>query len=161
MAKKLNYESSYSLELVQNIVNEVPVVLKVRSGIWAEIPILEAFLIISSLISLIVGEIYIFCSQSFRGTFLGLITADARGYLILATTVVALASIICIIAHYANKIAFRLEEKRLYNLAQQRQQAIINKIGTTPTNAKEQEEYLYGLNILLQQAIKKLKEDLD
>ena len=43
MAKKLNYESSYSLELVQNIVNEVPVVLKVRSGIWAEIPILEAF----------------------------------------------------------------------------------------------------------------------
>lgn len=174
MEKKSNYESSYSLELVQNIIHEVSAVLKVRSGLLKEFPTPEAFLIISCLL---VGGILIFCSQYCRGTVIGLITAcntavftlvgvsvsggKAMGIIILATSIVALVGVLSFIVYKVNNIILRLEKRRLYNLAQQRQQAIINELGTTPTNANEREEYLNGLYILLQQSIKKLKEDLD
>ena len=83
------------------------------------------------------------------------------GIIILVTSIVALVGILSFIVYNVNDIILWLEKRRLYNLAQQRQQAIINELGATPTNANERIEYLNGLDILLLQSIKKLKEDLD
>lgn len=61
--------------------------------------------------------------------------------------------------HRENKL--KEERQRLYNLVLQRHQAIIEALKEEAKLSKERAEYLRSLNILLQQAIKELKEDLD
>ena len=53
------------------------------------------------------------------------------------------------------------EKERLYNLALQKHQAMINELKEQQVASKERIEYLESINVLLQESIVKLREDLD
>ena len=58
-------------------------------------------------------------------------------------------------------LKLREEKERLYNLAIQKQQAIIDELRVEIDSSKKRIEYLESINGLLQDAIDKLKEDLN
>jgi len=58
-------------------------------------------------------------------------------------------------------LKLREEKERLYNLAIQKQQAIIDELRVEIDSSEKRIEYLESINGLLQDAIDKLKEDLN
>ena len=85
----------------------------------------------------------------------------AAGVAVLAAPAVILAGTGYAIIHGRREKKIKEERERLYNLALRKHQAIINELKDSAKLSKERAEYLQSLNILLRQAIKELKEDLD
>ncbi|MBP3883749.1 MAG: hypothetical protein J6D54_02260, partial [Olsenella sp.] len=82
------------------------------------------------------------------------------GVFVLAAPVAALAAGgVGVASHLKNK-QLRQEKQRLYKVALQKHQAIIQALKEEADADKERIDYLQGLNILLERAIKDLQQDL-
>lgn len=82
------------------------------------------------------------------------------GVFVLAAPVAALAGVgVGVAAHLKNK-QLKQEKERLYQVALQKHQAIIEALEEESNANKERLEYLQSLNILLTQAVKDLRHDL-
>ena len=84
----------------------------------------------------------------------------AAGVAVLAAPAVVLGGIGYAIVRNNRENKLKDERQRLYNLALQKHQAIIYALKDSAKLSKERADYLQSLNILLQKAIKELKEDL-
>lgn len=173
MAKKKNFKSLDSLKSVENVINEANEALKDNKRTIATSSIPEA---LAGAIGIGAGGAISFAALYYGGTVVGLSAAGitsglaaagslvgggmAAGVGVLAAPVVILGGIGYIVARNRKEKKLRQEKERLYNIALRKHQAIINELKRTSQTAKERMEYLKGINILLQQAIKELKEDL-
>ncbi len=173
MAKKQNFKSLDSLKTVENVINEASAALKDKSRTIAKSAIPEA---LAGAVGLGAGGAIGFAALYYGGAVAGLSAAGitsglaaagalvgggmAAGVAVLAAPAVVLGGAGYIVARNRKDKKLKQEKERLYNLALQKHQAIINELQRTAADANERIEYLKGLNILLQQAIKELKEDL-
>lgn len=84
----------------------------------------------------------------------------ATGVLVLAAPVAILAGVGVGTAAAMKRKQLKQEKERLYKEAVKKQNAIIKSLEKEANESKERIEYLEGLNILLQTAIRDLKSDL-
>lgn len=84
----------------------------------------------------------------------------AAGVAVLAAPTFVLGGIGYVIARNKRENKLKEERQRLYNLALQKHQAIINALKESARISKERADYLQSLNILLRQAIVELRADL-
>ncbi|MDM8128463.1 hypothetical protein QUV80_08260 [Paraclostridium benzoelyticum] len=84
----------------------------------------------------------------------------AAGVLVLAAPVAILAGVGVGTAAAMKRKQLKQEKERLYKEAVKKQNAIIKSLEKEANESKERIEYLEGLNILLQTAIRDLKSDL-
>lgn len=84
----------------------------------------------------------------------------AAGVLVLAAPAALLGMVGYACVRNSREKQLKEERQRLYNLALQKHQAIINELRNSARMSKERADYLQSLNIILQKAIKELKEDL-
>ncbi|MCU9807463.1 hypothetical protein LEQ06_04260 [Paraclostridium sp. AKS46] len=84
----------------------------------------------------------------------------AAGVLVLAAPVAVLAGVGVGTAAAMKRKQLKQEKERLYKEAVKKQNAIIKSLEKEANESKERIEYLEGLNILLQTAIRDLKSDL-
>ena len=82
------------------------------------------------------------------------------GVFVMAAPVVVLAGGGILLASNLKNKQLKQEKERLYKEALQKHEAIIQALKTEADADKERLDYLQGLNILLTQAIKDLKNDL-
>lgn len=83
------------------------------------------------------------------------------GMFVLAAPVAVLAGAGVGVASYLKNKRFHQEKERLYKEALVKHEAIIKALKDEADADKERLDYLQSLNILLTQAIKDLKKDLD
>lgn len=83
------------------------------------------------------------------------------GVFVLAAPIVILGGVGYGVIHAKREEKLKLARQNLYNLALQKQQAIINALKQEANASKERIEYLTSLNILLQKAIEDLKSDIN
>lgn len=173
MAKNLNFKSLDSLKSVENVINEASAALKDKSRTIAKSAIPEALV---GAVGLGAGGAVGFAALYYGGTVVGMSAAGitsglaaagalvgggmAAGVAVLAAPAVVLGGAGYIIARNHKEKKLKQEKERLYNVALQKQQAIIDELKHTASDANERIEYLTGLNLLLRKAIKELKEDL-
>ncbi len=173
MGKKKNFKSLDSLKSVENVINEASEALKDKSRTIAKSAIPEA---LAGAVGIGAGGVISFAALYYGGTVTGVSAAGitsglaAAGTLVnggmlagvgvLAAPAIVLGGAGYIVARNIKEKKLKQEKERLYNLALQKQQAVINELKNTAAEANERMEYLKRLNILLQQAIKELKEDL-
>lgn len=173
MSKKENFKSFDSLKSVENIINEAAAALKEKGRTITTSSIRE---VLAGLAGLGTGSGISFAALYWGGSVAGLSAAGitsglaaagaivgggmAAGIGVLAAPIVVLGTGAYLVAHHIQEKKLKQEKERLYNLALQKHQAIINELKKTAANANERIEYLKRINILLQQAIKELKEDL-
>lgn len=173
MAKNHNFKSLDSLNLVVNVINEASEAVKDKKRTIAKSAISDA---LAGAVGLGAGGAVGFAALYYGGTVVGMSAAGitsglaaagalvgggmAAGVAVLAAPAVVLGGTGYIIARNLKEIKLKQEKERLYNLSLQKQQAIINELKQTASDANERIEYLTGLNVLLRQAIKELKEDL-
>ena len=173
MKKESNFKSLDSWKSVENVINEASLALQDTTRTIAKSAISEA---IAGAVGLGAGGAIGFAGLYFGGSVAGLSAAGitsglaaagalvgggmAAGIAVLAAPAAILGGGAYIVARNIREKKLKQEKERLYNLARQKQQAIIKELRRTAADAKERMEYLNGLNILLQQAIKELKEDL-
>ena len=173
MAKDQNYKSLDSLQLVENVINEASSALKEKSRTIAQSAIPEA---LAGAVGVGTGGAIGLTGLYYGGSVVGLsasgITSGlaaagslvgagmAAGVAVLAAPAIVLGGAGYIVARNRKEKKLKQEKERLYNLALQKQQAIINELKHTTSDAKERIEYLNDLNVLLRQAIKQLQEDL-
>jgi flagellar biosynthesis regulator FlaF len=82
------------------------------------------------------------------------------GVFVLAAPVAALAAVgVGTASHLKNK-QLRQEKERLYKAALEKHQAIIQALKDETDASKERIEYLQSLNILLERAVRDLRQDL-
>lgn len=173
MAKNLNFKSLDSLKSVENVINDASAALKDKSRTIAKSAIPEALV---GAVGLGAGGAVGFAALYYGGTVVGMSAAGitsglaaagalvgggmAAGVAVLAAPAVVLGGAGYIIARNHKEKKLKQEKERLYNVALQKQQAIIDELKHTASDANERIEYLTGLNLLLRKAIKELKEDL-
>lgn len=170
--KKKNFESFDSLKNVEKVINETEEALKDSTRTIAQSAIPEALAGAGgALAGGAVGFAALFyggvTGLSAAGITSGLAAAGglvgggmAAGVFVLAAPVAVLGvgAYALVHRHQTNKL--NQERQRLYNIALQKHQAIINELNKDVNATKERADYLQRLNILLTQAIKELKEDL-
>ncbi len=172
--KKKNFESLDSLKNVERVINEVDEAQKDknRTGVQSAIP--EA---LAGAGGAAVGGAASFAALFFGGSVTGLSAAGITSGLAAAGAIIGggmvagvfvLAAPVAVLGvggyaivrkHNENKLA--QERQRLYNLALQKHQAIIEELKKDVNITKDRADYLNRLNILLTQAIKELKSDLE
>lgn len=172
MKKQLNFKSLDSLKTVENVINEASEATKDKTRTIVKSAIPEA---LSGALGLGVGSGAGFAALYFGGTVglsaagitSGLAAAGAlvgggmtAGIAVLAAPAIVLGGVGYVATRNIKEKKLKQEKERLYNLALQKQQSIINELKQTADNAKERIEYLTGLNILLQKAIVELQEDM-
>ena len=82
------------------------------------------------------------------------------GVFVLAAPVAALAAVgVGTASHLKNK-QLKQEKERLYKAALEKHQAIIQALKDEVDASKERMEYLQSLNVLLERAVKDLRQDL-
>lgn len=172
MSKK-NFKSLDSLKTVENVINEASEAIKdpTRTIVKSSIPD-----VLGGALGATIGGGIGFAGlyglgvtgMSAAGLTSGLAAAGglvgggmAAGVAVLAAPAVILAGTGYAIIHGRREKKIKKERERLYNLALRKHQAIINELKDSAKLSKERAEYLQSLNILLRQAIKELKEDLD
>ncbi|HEL2004942.1 TPA: ADP-ribosylglycohydrolase family protein [Streptococcus suis] len=171
-AKKMHFDSMESLQSVVHIVNEADLSILDPNRIIADSPLkdvlamglgagLGGVLSYSALYGL--GTV----GLSAAGITSGLAAAGAlvgggmvAGLFVLAAPVAILAGGGLAIANILSQQHLQQEKKRLYKVALQKHQAIIEALKSENQENKERIDYLTSLNILLQKAIEELKEDI-
>ncbi|HEM6309882.1 TPA: ADP-ribosylglycohydrolase family protein [Streptococcus suis] len=171
-AKKMHFDSMESLQSVVHIVNEADLSILDPNRIIADSPLKDVLAMglgagLGGVVSY--GALYGLgtVGLSAAGITSGLAAAGAlvgggmvAGLFVLAAPVAILAGGGLAIANILNQQHLQQEKKRLYKVALQKHQAIIEALKTENQENKERIDYLTSLNILLQKAIKELKEDL-
>ncbi|MCQ8261037.1 ADP-ribosylglycohydrolase family protein [Streptococcus suis] len=171
-AKKMHFDSMESLQSVVHIVNEANLSILNPNRIIADSPLKDVLAMglgagLGGVVSY--GALYALgtAGLSAAGITSGLAAAGAligggmvAGFFVLAAPVAILAGGGLAIANILNQQHLQQEKKRLYKVALQKHQAIIEALKTENQENKERIDYLTSLNILLQKAIKELKEDL-
>jgi hypothetical protein len=139
---KVNFNSIKSLNRVGNLVEAADQALKDKT------------IVSSSTVSGLLNAFTFGSLATVAATFATTVAAPV------AVPVIVLDGLI--VATTATKRASKLreEKERLYNLAIQKHQAIINELSKEVAYSKERIQYLESINILLQKAVIKLQEDL-
>lgn len=171
MAKK-NFESLDSLKNVEKVINEASEALKDPSRIIVKSAIPD---VLGGALGAGAGGAVGFAGLYFAGqtglaasgitSALAAAGALVGGGMVAGIGVLAAPAVILSGAGYAvvRNIRGRKvqeERERLYNLALQKHQSIINALQESARLSKERADYLQSLNILLQRAINDLKADL-
>nr|WP_105144696.1 ADP-ribosylglycohydrolase family protein [Streptococcus suis] len=170
--QKMHYDSMESLQEVVHIVNEAGLSTLYPNRVMADSPLKDVLAMglgagLGGAVSY--GALYALgtAGLSAAGITSGLAAAGAligggmvAGFFVLAAPVAILAGGGLAIANILNQQHLQQEKKRLYKVALQKHQAIIEALKTENQENKERIDYLTSLNILLQKAIKELKEDL-
>ena len=171
MSKK-NYKNLESLKEVREVIDEASIALKDKSRTIAKSAMSD---VLAGALGAGAGGAASFAALFYGGTVglsaagitSGLATAGSivgggmvAGIFVLAAPIVALSGLaVGVNAAYKNK-KLNEEKERLYNLALQKHQAIINELNNKVGKSKDRIQYLEAINILLQKAIHDLKEDL-
>lgn len=173
MSNNENFKNLETLVPVQNVINEAEEALKDPNRTIVESSIPDA---LGAAGGALLGEAVSFVALYFGGT-VGLSAAGITSGLAAAGAVVgsgmaagvfvlAAPAVILGVGGYAiikkrrsNKL--KQEKDRLYNIALQKHQAIINELKNKAQLSKERTDYLERLNILLRKAIDDLKTDLN
>ncbi|HEP1837068.1 TPA: ADP-ribosylglycohydrolase family protein [Streptococcus suis] len=170
--KKMHFDSMESLEGVVHIVNEAGLSTLDPNRVMDDSPLKEVLAMglgagLGGAVSY--GALYALgtAGLSAAGITSGLAAAGAligggmvAGFFVLAAPVAILAGGGLAIANILSQQHLQQEKKRLYKVALQKHQAIIEALKSENQENKERIDYLTSLNILLQKAIKELKEDL-
>lgn len=172
--KKKNFESLDSLKNVERVINEVDEAQKDKNRTIAQSAIPEA---LAGAGGGVIGGAASFAALFFGGSITGLSAAGitsglaaagaligggmAAGVFVLAAPVAALGVGGYAIARNLNEKKLAQERQRLYNLALQKHQYIIKRLKDEVNITKDRSDYLNRLNILLTQAIKELRSDLE
>ena len=170
--KEMVFQSVDSLQQVVNVINEAAAATNDKSRTIRESAIPE---VLSGALGAGIGGVGSFAALyglgtvglSAAGITSGLAAAGSivgggmvAGVFVLAAPAVILAAGgVGVAAHLKNK-QLRQEKERLYKEALVKHQAIIDALKEEADATKERVDYLQSLNILLQQAIKDLREDL-
>jgi hypothetical protein len=179
MSKKdMNYKSLDSLKPIESVINEAAEAIKDPSRTIVESAIPE---VLAGVAGAAIGGAASFTalwalgtsaatmfSLSGAGIMGGMAAAGGivgggavAGVFVLAAPVAILAGAgVGIAAHVKNK-KLSQEKERLYKEALKKHDAIINELNDKDKLSNERIEYLNSLNILLRQAIKELKSDLE
>nr|WP_244228038.1 ADP-ribosylglycohydrolase family protein [Streptococcus suis] len=170
--KKMHFDSMDSLQGVVHIVNEAGLSTLDPNRVMADSPLKDVLAMglgagLGGVVSY--GALYALgtAGLSAAGITSGLAAAGAligggmvAGFFVLAAPVAILAGGGLAIANILNQQHLQQEKKRLYKVALQKHQAIIEALKTENQENKERIDYLTSLNILLQKVIEELKEDL-
>ncbi|HFI0567275.1 TPA: ADP-ribosylglycohydrolase family protein [Streptococcus suis] len=170
--KKMHFNSMDSLQGVVHIVNEAGLSTLDPNRVMADSPLKDVLAMglgagLGGAVSY--GALYALgtAGLSAAGITSGLAAAGAligggmvAGFFVLAAPVAILAGGGLAIANILNQQHLQQEKKRLYKVALQKHQAIIEALKTENQENKERIDYLTSLNILLQKVIEELKEDL-
>lgn len=170
--KQMNFPSVDSLQQVVNVVNDASAALNDKKRTIHESAILE---VVVGAIGAAGGGALSFAALYGAGT-VGLSAAGitsglaaaggligggmVAGVFVLAAPVAVLAAGGVGVASYHKNKQLRQEKERLYMVALEKHEAIIKALKQEANASKERIEYLQGLNVLLQQAIKELASDL-
>ncbi|HEM4765467.1 TPA: ADP-ribosylglycohydrolase family protein [Streptococcus suis] len=171
-AKKMHFDSMESLQSVVHIVNEADLSILDPNRIIADSPLKDVLAMgLGAGLGGIVSYSALYglgtVGLSAAGITSGLATAGAlvgggmvAGLFVLAAPVAILAGGGLAIVNILNQQHLQQEKKRLYKVALQKHQAIIEALKSENQENKERIDYLISLNILLQKAIEELKEDI-
>ena len=170
--KDMIFKSGDSLQQVVNVVNEAGAALNDKKRTISEGSIPE---VLAGALGAGVGGIGSFAALYGLGTVglsaAGITSALATaggvvgggmvaGVFVLAAPVAILAGVgVGTASHLKNK-QLRQEKERLYKAALEKHQAIIRALKDETDASKERIEYLQSLNILLERAVKDLRQDL-
>lgn len=173
MSNIKNFKSLDALQLVVNIVNEASEALKDKNRTISSSAIPD---ILAGALGAGIGGVASFAALyglgvvglSAAGVTSGLAAAGAIigggmvvGVFVLAAPVVALAASGVGIASAIRRKQLRQEKERLLKVAIEKHHAIVEALKNEVDVTKERADYLNSLNILLQQAVRDLKADLD
>ena len=170
--KDMNFQSVESMQSVVNVVNEAAAALNDKRRTIRESAIPE---VLAGALGAGIGGVGSFAALyglgvvglSAAGITSSLATAGtivgggmAAGVFVLAAPVAILADTSVGVASHLKNKQLRREKERLYKEALKKHDAIIKAIKADADADKERLDYLQKLNILLQQAIKDLRQDL-
>lgn len=173
MGKKDNFKNLESLESVQKVVDEASNAMNQPSRTVKTSSIPDALgsaggAVVGatgSLAALYYGGV---TGLSAVGITSGLATAGSivgggmvAGVGVLAAPVLVLGVGGYAIVHSHREKKLKEEKQRLYNIALQKQQAIINMLNDRANLSQERIEYLTSLNVLLRRAIDDLRDDIN
>lgn len=168
----MNYKSMESLQPLINVVNEAGAAVQDKSRTIINSPLGD---IVSGALGAGIGGAASFAALyglgtvglSAAGITSGLAAAGgivgggmAAGIFVLAAPVALLAGGGVALNVHRKKKKLKQEKERLYHEALRKHNAIIKALKEEVNATKERSDYLNGLNMLLQQAIKELKADL-
>lgn len=170
--KDMNFQSVESMQSVVNVVNEAAAALNdkrrtiresaipevLAGALGAEIGGVGSFAALYGLGVVGLSAAGITSSLATAGTIVG--GGMAAGVFVLAAPVAILAATSVGVASHLKNKQLRREKERLYKEALKKHDAIIKAIKADADADKERLDYLQKLNILLQQAIKDLRQDL-
>ena len=152
--KTMNFQTLESMQPVVNVVNEAAAALNDKTRTIKESTIPE---VLAGALGAGAGG-----AVSFAALYgLGVVGLSAAGITSGLAPVAGLAAIGAIIASRRKNEKLRQEKERLYKEALKKHEGIIRAMKSEANADKERMEYLNSLNILLQQAIKDLKKDLE
>lgn len=166
--KDMIFQSGDSLQQVVNIVNEAGATLNDKGRTIRESSIPE---VLAGALGAGIGGVGSFAALYGLGTVglsaAGLAAAGGivcggmvAGVFVLAAPVAALAAVgVGTASHLKNK-QLKQEKERLYKAALEKHQAIIQALKDEVDASKERMEYLQSLNVLLERAVKDLRQDL-
>lgn len=171
--KTMNFQTLESMQSVVNVVDEAATALNDKTRTIKESTIPE---VLAGALGAGAGGAVSFAALyglgtvglSAAGITSGLAAAGAlvgggmvAGIFVLAAPVAGFAAIGAIIASRRKNENLRQEKECLYKEALKKHEGIIRAMKSEANADKERMEYLNSLNILLQQAIKDLKKDLE
>lgn len=169
----MKFQNQEALQQVQRVIDDADAALKDKSRRIKDSPIGEA---VAGAAGVGAGAVIGFAGLYFGGSVVGLSAAGitsglaaaggivgggmAVGVAVLAAPAVALGvGAVGITSHIKNK-KLRESKELLYKNALSKQTAILKALKEESNADKERIEYLNGLNVLLQAAIKDLQHDL-
>ncbi len=173
MKKEQVFQNVESLQQVVNVINEASAALNDKTRTMRESAIPE---VLAGALGAGVGGIGSFAALyglgtvglSAAGITSGLAAAGSivgggmvAGVFVLAAPAVVLAGGAILLASNLKNNQLKQEKERLYKEALQKHEAIIQALKAETDADKERLDYLQSLNILLTQAIKDLKNDLE
>lgn len=170
--KKMIFQSGDSLQQVVNVVNEAGAALNDKTRTIRESAIPEvlagalgaglggagSFALLYGLGTVGLSAAGITSALATAGGIVG--GGMVAGVFVLAAPVAGLAVLGAGTAYHLKNKQLKQEKERLYKVALQRHQAVIDALREEVDASKERMEYLQSLNILLNRAIKDLQQDL-
>ena len=171
--KDMKFQSQDALKAVQSVIDDADKALNDKSRKMSDSPIGEA---LAGAVGVGVGAGIGFAGLYLGGSVVGLSAAGitsglaaagalvgggmAAGIAVLAAPAVALGGIGMGVASHVRNKKLREAKELIYKNAVAKQTAIVKALKQEADADKERIDYLNGLNILLQAAIKDLKHDL-
>lgn len=171
--KDMRFQSQDALKTVQSVIDDADLALNDKSRRMSDSPIGEA---LAGAVGVGVGAGIGFAGLYLGGSVVGLSAAGitsglaaaggligggmVAGIAVLAAPAVALGGISMGVASHVRNKKLREAKELIYKNAIAKQTAIVKALKQETDADKERIDYLNGLNILLQAAIKDLKHDL-